>query len=383
MKKQIYLFTEKGIAASYGVGSYISLLVNLLERENDLCVTVVELLSDKVEIVDKDVNGIRYLYIPKAENGIKRSYYRNVFYILHRYVDAEQELIFHLNFMSCKKLAAMLKSYYPRAKVLLTIHYSVCGMVGFVDNEIEEDEKEFINEYCDTVIALSEHRYRFLIDKYKVLPTKIEIIPHGLRDVYSEDLKNDLRLREQLGLNSEKIILYVGRLDENKGVELLVKAFKIIENYLHDVHLVIVGEGILLPSLLQECKSLWGKTTFTGFLQKEEIGLLYANASIGVIPSQYEELGLVALEMMMFALPIVANESTGLSDILLNSKAGQLVRLDYKDKSVAINLLADTVIKFLMDENLQMRYKVNARNHFLRSYTDKIFEERMLKIYKS
>lgn len=119
------------------------------------------------------------------------------------------------------------------------------------------------------------------------------------------------------------------------------------------------------------------------FLQKEEIGLLYANASIGAIPSQYEELGLVALEMMMFALPIVANESTGLSDILLNSKAGQLVRLDYKDKSVAINLLADTVIKFLMDENLQMRYKVNARNHFLRSYTDKIFEERMLKIYKS
>lgn len=382
MKKQVYLFTENGIAASYGVGGYISILINLLKREVDFDITVVELLSDKVEIVDTEVYGIRYLYIPKAENGIKRSYYRNVFYILHHYITVEKELIFHLNFMSCKKLAAMLRHYYPQSRIMLTIHYSACGMVGLVDNEIEEDEKEFVNEYCDTVIALSEHRYRFLVDRYKLSPAKIEIVPHGLQDLYSEELEKDLCIREQLGLKDEKIILYVGRLDENKGIDLLVRAFKIVEDNLHDVHLVIVGEGILLPSLLQECKGLWRRITFTGFLQKEDICRFYANASLGVIPSRYEELGFVALEMMMFGLPVVANESTGLSDIFIDSKAGQLVRLDYNNKRLAVDLLAEGVMKLLRDEKLQVQYKLNARNHYLKKYTIEMFEKKMLEIYR-
>lgn len=382
MKRQIYLFTESGIAASYGVGAYITLLINLLKQENEFSIIIVELLSDNEEVVDVEISGIRYLYIPKAENGIKKSYYRNVFYILHHYIDKKQELIFHLNFMSCKNLAAMLKLYYPQAKVVLTIHYSVCGMAGCRVEEIEEDEKEIIG-YCDTVIALSEHRYRFLIDNYHIPPVKIELVPHGFPDLYKEEFKKDLCMREQLGLKDEKIVLYVGRLDENKGVELLVKAFRIIEKNLHDVHLVIVGEGVLLPSLLQECRGLWGKVTFTGFLHKEEIYKLYANASIGVIPSLYEELGFVAIEMMMFGLPIVANESTGLFDIFKKSKAGKLVPLDNNNKSHAIESLADAVIKLLKDERLQKQYRMRARHHFDEKYAVEIFEERMLRIYKS
>lgn len=383
MKKQVFLFTENGIAASYGVGAYITILISLLKRESDFSVIVVELLSDKEELVDTEEYGIRYLYIPKAENGIKKSYYRNVFYVLRRYVGTEQELIFHLNFMSCKKLAAMLKFYYPQAKVVLTIHYSVCGMAGLVDHEIEEDEKEFINEYCDTVIVLSQHRYRFLIDNYKVSPDKIEIMPHGLQDEYKEELKKDSRIREQLGLDKEKIILYVGRLDENKGVDLLLRAFRIVEDNLHDVHLIIVGEGVLLHSLLQECKGLWRETTFTGFLHKEDICRLYANASIGVIPSQYEELGFVALEMIMFGLPVIANESTGLSDIFIDSKVGQLVQLDYNNKQLSVVLLADAMMKLLKDEKRQAQYKMCARNYYLKKYTIEIFKKRMLEIYRS
>lgn len=383
MKKQIYLFTENGIAASYGIGTYISLLVNFLKREADFDITVVELLSDKTEIVYTESYGVRYLYIPKAENGIKRCYYRNIFYILHRYIIVEKQLIFHLNFMSCKQLAAMLRLHYPQSKIVLTIHYSVCGMMGLVDSGIEEDEKEFVNKYCDLVIALSKHRYCFLIDRYKLSPTIIKIIPHGLQDSYSEELKKNLCIRKQLGLKDEKIILYVGRLDENKGVDLLVRAFKIVEKNLPDVHLVVVGEGVLLPSLLQECRGVWRKTTFTGFLRKEDVNLLYANASIGVVPSRYEELGFVALEMIMFGLPIIVNESTGLSDIFSESKIGQLVQLDYEDKKLAVRTLSDSMIKLLKDEKLQMQYKINARNHYLRNYTIERFKKRMLEIYRS
>lgn len=383
MKKQIYLFTENGIAASYGVGAYISLLANLLKEETDFDIAVVELLSDKKEVVDTEVDGIRYLYIPKAENRIKRNYYRNVFYILHRYILIKKELIFHLNFMSCKKMAAMLRCYYPQAKIILTIHYSVCGMMGLVDHRIEEDEKEFVNKYCDTVIALSNHRYHFLVDKYKLSSDKIEIIPHGIPDSYVGGFKRGLDIRRQLGLGNEKIILYVGRLDENKGIDLLVRAFRMVAEHLSDVHLVVVGEGVLLPFALQACRGLWGKTTFTGFLQKEDIYQLYADASMGVIPSRYEELGFVALEMMMFGLPVIANESTGLSDIFCDSKAGQLVRLDYEDKQVAAELLAGAMMKLLEDEKLQRLYKMNARNCYLKNYTIETFKKRMLAIYRN
>lgn len=382
MKKRIYLFTENGIAASYGVGAYISLMTDWLKKEADFDVTVVELLSNKVEVVETEVDGIRYLYIPKAELGIKKNYYRNVFYILHRNIPVVEELIFHLNFMSCKKLAAMLKSYYPQAKIILTIHYSVCGMAGVVDHKIEEDEKEFVNKYCDTIIALSNHRYHFLVDRYKLSSDKIEIVSHGIQDLHSEEFKRNLDVRKQLGLNDEKIILYVGRLDENKGIDLLVRAFRIITKHLPNVHLVVVGEGVLLPLALQECSGLWGKATFTGFLQKEDIYQLYANASIGVIPSRYEELGFVALEMMMFGLPIIANESTGLSDIFCDSKAGQLVRLDYEDKQLAVELLAGAMMRLLKDEELQRLYKTNARICYLKNYTIETFKKKMNAIYR-
>lgn len=382
MKKQIYLFTENGIAASYGIGTYISLLVNLLKREDDFDITVVELLSDKTVILDTEAYGVRYLYIPKAENGIKRCYYRNIFYILHRYITVEKQPIFHLNFMSCKQLAAMLRFHYPQAKIMLTIHYSVCGMMGLVDSGIEEDEREFVNKYCDTVIALSKHRYCFLVDRYKLSPALIKIVPHGLQDSYCEELKKDLCIRQQLGLKDEKIILYVGRLDENKGVDLLVRAFNIVEENLPDAHLVVVGEGMLLPSLLQECRRVWSKTTFTGFLRKEDINQLYANASIGVIPSRYEELGFVALEMIMFGLPVIVNESTGLSDIFSESKIGESVQLDYENKELAVGVLAGAIMKLLKDDKLQIQYRINARNHYLRKYTIEGFKKVMMQIYR-
>lgn len=379
MKTHVYLFTEKGIAANYGVGTYLSFLLNIIKKESDFKITIVELLSNKKEIEVCENENVRHLYIP-ANIKEKKYYYRNVFYILHRYIDKRQRLIFHLNFMSCRDLAIILKSHYFNARILLTIHYSLCDIAGVQSKEVRKEEFGLI-ENCDKIIVLSEHRYNFLIENYEIPSSKVAIIPHGIFDEYEELQKEKATSWKQFGLKNEKILLYAGRLDENKRVGLLIKAFRIVESLLSNVHLVIIGEGSLLPSLLQECKSLWGKITFTGFLDRKELLKLYTNASVGVLPSRYEEFGFVALEMMMCALPIVANNTTGLADILQRTEAGRLVSLNGEIEDEMVQLLAQAIIELLTDENLLQRYGECARERFLMNYTFSDYRMRMLEIY--
>ena len=73
MNTHVYLFTEQAIGATYGIGSYLSLLLETLRGETDFKVTVVELLSDKEETEEIFQDEVRYLYIPKANNGLKKN----------------------------------------------------------------------------------------------------------------------------------------------------------------------------------------------------------------------------------------------------------------------------------------------------------------------
>ena len=276
--------------------------------------------------------------------------------------------------MSCRKLAAILKAYYPQSLVLLTVHYSVCALEGVVSEEIMNDEKEFM-EYCDVVIALSAHRYRFLIDQYGISPGKIKIIPHGIKDTCKVCQKQppQRKLRE---------ILYVGRLDENKGADLLIEAFGLIEKLVPDLRLVVAGEGSLLPALLQKCKGYWDKVLFIGFLKREELEEWYSRATVGVIPSRYEEMGFVALEMMMHGLPIVANNTTGLADLLRFAKAGTLISLNLQDKGTATEQLATAIVNLVNNKELLRHYGKSARKYYLEKYTFGRFKEDMLAIYR-
>lgn len=377
MNTHVYILTENSMANSYGVGQYVSLLIDVLKEKNIL-VSVVVFSSDKKNVTVEYVNFVRYIFIP-----IKCSidYQKIAFHILYLYIDKNTKPIFHLNFECCEVLACLLKKYFPFSKVILTIHYSLSA-IGMDRNKVIEMERNLINNYCDKVIAISDHRVNYLINECGICKSKIELMYHGIYDYYNQTVLKKNNIREWLGLNHKRIISYVGRLDESKGIVILLDAFERILSEIHNVHLVVVGDGYMLKPLLNKYKHLLAHITFVGFWSKDNIYQLYAETTLGIIPSKTEELGFVALEMMMFGIPIIANDTTGLRDILSQSQAGILLKLNFEDKEKSVILLMSSIIELLNNRIKQKFLSQEARQLFLKNFMINQFRSRLCKVYE-
>lgn len=129
----------------------------------------------------------------------------------------------------------------------------------------------------------------------------------------SEEMR--VRLAPQ-ARDGDKIILYVGRLASEKGIE----AIRPCMDRLANVHFAVVGDG---PHRAELEKVFHGtSTTFVGYLHGEELATAYASADAFVFPSTTETLGLVMFEAMASGLPIVAADSPPTREVLENGDAG-------------------------------------------------------------
>jgi len=157
-----------------------------------------------------------------------------------------------------------------------------------------------------------------------------QIISYGIdsrtfRPPHSTDDETSIRARLNLPLDVP-IILHVGRLDADKGVERIILA---AERSLHDTdaHLLIVGDGRQKPALMQLCKSkrITHRCHFTGFVSiKQGLPEIYRLANLFVTASEIETQGIVLLEAATSGLPIVAVRATCIPEIVHDGVNGYL-----------------------------------------------------------
>ena len=154
--------------------------------------------------------------------------------------------------------------------------------------------------------------------------------PNAVDNDFFSSKAREYRLRadeekERRGLPS-KIILYVGRLVDSKGIGTLLEAFKGISNA-PDIGIILVGEGKDKIKYLNYCRKHRLKNVFfEGFKQQEELPLYYGIADLLVLPSYQEEWGLVLNEAAASGLPLIAtNVSGGAHDLIEEEKNGFLV----------------------------------------------------------
>ncbi len=155
----------------------------------------------------------------------------------------------------------------------------------------------------------------------------------------------------------KRVILFVGRLAEKKGVTYLLEAMKQI-----DALLVIVGDGPLKDSLQKQALLISDKVKFLGAKTHEELGVIYASADVIVIPSitakdgDQEGIPTVIMEAMASGLPVVANDSGGIRQLIRHEENGLLC----EEKNV--EQLAANINRLLSDEELRERLLTNAEN---------------------
>ena len=136
--------------------------------------------------------------------------------------------------------------------------------------------------------------------------------------------------RRELGLQPNKpVILWIGRLEELKGVDILIGAAAEIEE--KDFVVLIVGGGAdadrLRPELKEEVKNagLEEVVFFRDAVSREELPLYYGASDAVVIPSYYESFGLVAVEAMASGRPVIASRVGGLVSIVTDGVDGYLI----------------------------------------------------------
>ena len=245
--------------------------------------------------------------------------------------------------------------------MVATIHATEAGR----NSGIHDDTQRYINDtewlltYEATEVIVNSNYMKGHVQGLFGLPfDKISVIPNGINLNNFTGIDRDYDFRRRFAMDNEKIILYVGRLVYEKGVQHLISAMpKILENY-HDSKLVIAGKGGMIDELKSQVESmgLSNKVYFTGYLNQKEVQKMYKCADVAVFPSTYEPFGIVALEAMLAGIPTVVSDIGGLNEIVEHGVNGM------KSYTGNPHSIADSVLSLLFDPQLAMNVTKNAKN---------------------
>jgi glycosyltransferase involved in cell wall biosynthesis len=134
-------------------------------------------------------------------------------------------------------------------------------------------------------------------------------------------------IREGLGLGSRPVVGVVGRLRREKGHDELLEAFALVAKAIPDAALLVVGEGQERAHLEERARALGleNRVWWLGARGPAELPGLYAVMDVGAVPSLFEGFGLVAVEAMAAARPVVAFATGGLTEIVVDGLSGTLI----------------------------------------------------------
>jgi D-inositol-3-phosphate glycosyltransferase len=181
---------------------------------------------------------------------------------------------------------------------------------------------------ADGIIAFSPHERDAMVRLYGADARRISLVPCGV-DLSMFRPWDQQEARKRLGLNGNKVLLYVGRIESLKGLDLLLHATAHLDTC-EEVKVLVVGgddgkerEIDRLRRLAQDL-NVGDAFDFVGRVDQEQLPLYYSAADVCVVPSYYESFGLAALESMACGTPVVASRVGGLSTIVQHGRTGYL-----------------------------------------------------------
>jgi D-inositol-3-phosphate glycosyltransferase len=229
----------------------------------------------------------------------------------------------------------------------------------------------------DRVVALTAID-RQQISRHYQTHSPIDVIPGGV-DLDCFSPLRRVAARAALGLRQDqKVVLFVGRIQRLKGLEVLVRAFARLGDI--DARLLIVGgQPGTSPesreiSRLQHLVVRLGideRTSFVGAVAHEQLPQYYSAADVTVMPSSYESFGLVAVESLACGTPVVATRVGGLTSIVHDGETGLLV--PWRDAE----MFAESLRRVLEDTAMRQRLAGNARESVLDYGWDRIADEHL------
>jgi phosphatidylinositol alpha-1,6-mannosyltransferase len=228
------------------------------------------------------------------------------------------------------------------------------------------------------VLAPSSFTGGKLVEIQKIPASKVHRVPWPLGPEFLRFADSPRHLPVPKTFPQGRVVLTVGRwmaAEQYKGADKLIRAIAQLQSRIADLHLVAVGAGDDLPRLRQLTAELCleNRVHFLETLSSEEVAGCYAHTDLFALPSTGEGFGLVFLEAMAFAKPVVGLACGGVADLIEHERNGLLISPDRTDQ------LADSLERLLQDTALSKALG-NAGAEIVRSsYSFPVFRNELEK----
>jgi glycosyltransferase involved in cell wall biosynthesis len=233
--------------------------------------------------------------------------------------------------------------------------------------------------HCDRIIVTSAKNKTLMEIRYHISSDKICLLPYGIDHGLFTPGRDGSIFKKKFNINVDRYILNVGRLEKEKGVDLLLKAYGVVSGKYPDVALVIVGDGSRKKMLDKLSRDIGrGQIIFTGEIKPGEmLASAYSGAELFVLPSQKEPFGIVLLEALASGTPIVASDDGGFAPELIES--GTYGTLFSSGNHLDLALKISHMLAHPGDSQQMAR---SARNHRLENYQWNTIADKIIEIYE-
>lgn len=240
-------------------------------------------------------------------------------------------------------------------------------------------EKEIV-EHADCIVTSTEEGKNNLIHLYGGQPQKIRVIPAGVDlDLFHpadrEEARRELALEEY-----RRVLLFAGRLQPFKGLDLLLHAMTYLPNH-GTTRLLVVGgnagkkdEMVKMNSLVNDL-GIGSMVGFVGQVEHDRMPTFYNAADICVVPSYHESFGMVAVEALASGTPVLASRVGGLATIVRDGETGYL--FDERSPEVLATYLC-----LLMSENEIRKSMAQSARQSVEKYNWSATANSLFRLYR-
>jgi len=239
--------------------------------------------------------------------------------------------------------------------------------------------ERILARFTSKIVVISQLQFGDLCHKYRLAPqNKFAVIPLGfdLSEFYNGEQYSG-KLRNELGIAEDTMIIgTVGRLVSVKNIELFLKVADKVLRQNDNVRFIIVGDGLLAPSLKKLAKELGinEKVFFLGW--RNDMPAIYADIDIFALTSLNEGTPVTLIEAMASGKAVVSTAVGGVPDVIMDGETGILVQSGDEEG------LAKAIIELISDPEKRRNFGSHGQKIAVAKYTKERLIEDISKLYE-
>lgn len=395
-----------------GVDRYLEMLTEGLQVHPGICIHRLQLLSSQTQLFVRrktfpDGGTFTQVPLPRfMSEMLEKSYWSTqynaqVYRLVCDLFVGKKRCILHLHTLNLIDLAVYIRSRHPDFRILTHLHcipwkalynhdrkrFNRLYAKAYLRSSFhpEQERKAFIRQesewrayqQTDSIICVTECARDFL-QTWIGRKNSIYVIPNGTKDLACG-------LRRNYHPASETFhCLYVGVLSESKGITYIIEALQKVAQKGYQTQLTACGR--CTPTLQLHLKQKYPDVTIDlrGLVEYDTLQDLYRTSDIGIIASLQEQSSYVAIEMMMYGLPVVTTAVDGLDEMFENGVSGLKVNTSFspvKGLSANTDMMTEKIITLIQSETLRKAIGCGGRQRYASAFTLERMTEETIKVY--